>query len=68
MVILIRNDLAGYNHGSFSANDQVLTFGIGKKVNEKLSIGVNINLLNSTYDIYTSFALSSNISSTYFKF
>ena len=62
-----RNNAAGYNQGTFSANDQVLTFGIGKKVHEKLSIGVNLNLINATYDTYTSFALSSNISSTYFN-
>ena len=62
-----RNDAVGYNQGSFSANDQVLTFGIGKKVHEKLSVGVNLNLLNTTYDTYTSFALSSNISSTFFN-
>ena len=61
-----RNDAAGYNHGTFSANDQVLTFGIGRKVYEQLSIGVSLNLLNANYDTYTSFALSSNISTTYF--
>ena len=62
-----RNDVIGYNQGNFSANDQVLTFGIGKKLHEKFSIGVNLNLLNANYDAYTSFALSSNISSTYFN-
>jgi len=62
-----RNSAAGYNYGSFSAHDQVLTFGIGKKVHEKLSIGVNLNLLNATYDTYTSFALASNVSATYFN-
>ena len=62
-----RNDDAGYNQGAFSAHDQVLTFGIGKKVHEKLSIGMNLNLLNATYDTYTSFALASNVSSTYFN-
>ena len=60
-----RNDAAGYNQGTFSANDQVVTFGIGKRVHDRLFLGVNLNLLNSTYDTYTSFALSSNISSTY---
>ena len=60
-----RNDATGYNHGIFSANDQVLTLGIGKKVHEKLSVGVNLNFINSIYDTYSSFALSSNISSTY---
>ena len=62
-----RNTIAGYNQGSFSANDQVLTFGIGKKVYKRFFLGVNLNLLNSNYDTYTSFAVSSNISSTYFN-
>jgi len=61
-----RNDEVGYNQGEFSANDQVLTIGIGKKLNEKFTLGLNINMLNSVYDTYNSFALSSNISSTYF--
>lgn len=62
-----KNDVAGYNYGSFVANDQVLTLGIGKKLNPYFSIGVNINFLNSNYDLYHSFALSSNISATYFN-
>ena len=61
----MRNDAAGDNYGVFTAFDQVLTIGLGKKMNEKFSIGVNVNLLNAYYDRYTSFALSSNISSTY---
>ena len=61
-----RNDAAGYSQGFFSANDEVLTFGIGRKVNKNLSVGVNLNLLNSNYDTYNSTALSSNISLTYF--
>ena len=62
-----RNDEAGYINGGFTANDQVLTFGIAKKIHEKFSIGVNLNLLNSSYNVYNSVALSSNISSTYFN-
>ena len=62
-----RNNAFGNNQGVFFANDQMLTFGIGKKVRENLFLGANLNLLNSVYDIYTSFALTSNISSTYFR-
>ncbi len=60
-----RNDIFGYNQGSFSAHDQVITLGIGKKIHSNFSIGVNIKLLNSHYDFYNAFALSSNISTTY---
>ena len=62
-----RNNSVGYNQGVFSANDQVLTLGMGKRLNDRLFIGLNINLLNANYDGYTSSALSSNISSTYFN-
>ena len=62
-----RNDASGYNQGAFSAHDQVMTFGIGKRINSKFSIGANLKLLNSIYDVYNAFALSSNISTTYFN-
>ena len=62
-----RNNAEGYNQGEFSASDQVLTIGVGKRFNEKLTFGANINLLNSVYDTYNSFALTSNISTTYFN-
>jgi hypothetical protein len=62
-----RNNAEGYNQGEFLASDQVLTIGVGKRINEKLTFGANINLLNSVYDTYNSFALTSNISTTYFN-
>ena len=62
-----RNNTEGYHQGEFSASDQVLTMGIGKRINDKLTFGANINLLNSVYDTYSSFALTSNISTTYFN-
>jgi len=63
----LRNDAAGYNQGVFTANDQIVTFGIGKRIYANFSLGFNINILNSTYDNYNSLAISSNISSTYFN-
>ena len=62
-----RNDEFGYNQGYFTANDQVLIFGIGRKLSEKLSLGLSLNLLNSYYDTYASFAVSSSVSSTYYN-
>ncbi len=62
-----RNDNFGYNQGFFSANDQVLTFGIGKRIYDKLYFGTNLNLLSANYDSYVSFAILSNVSSTYFN-
>jgi hypothetical protein len=62
-----RNDENGYNHSEFSANDQLLTFGFAKQLNDRFTLGLNLNLLNSNYDFYNSFAISSNISSTYYN-
>ena len=62
-----RYNTEGYSQGNFTANDQVLTFGIGKKIHQNLSIGFKLNLLNAYYDTFTSFGLSSNISTTYFN-
>jgi len=62
-----RNNAEGYHQGDFSASDQVLTLGVGKRVNDKLTFGTNINFLNSVYDTYNSIALTSNISATYFN-
>lgn len=55
----------GYYEGVFSANDQIITFGIGRKINEKLSFGLNFNFLNSSYESYNAQALTSNISASY---
>ena len=60
------NDDVGNNLGSFSAHDQVITFGLGKRLNEKFKLGVNLNMINSQYETYSAFALSSNVSATYF--
>jgi hypothetical protein len=61
----VRTNFVGNEEGSFVANDQVLTFGIGKKVISNLIFGINLNLMNSTYDSYSSIALVSNLSVTY---
>ena len=62
------NDETGNNIGSFSAHDQVLTLGFGKPLNEKITLGININLLNSQYEIYHAFAIVSNLSASYYHF
>ena len=61
------NDAVGNNLGSFSAHDQVITFGLGKALTEKFTLGVNLNALNSQYETYHAFALAANIATTYFN-
>ena len=61
------NDASGNHIGSFSAYDQVISFGLGKRLCEKFRLGVNLNMLNSQYETYHAFALSSNLSVTFFN-
>ena len=61
------NDNFGNNTGTFTANDQVITLGVAKSLNNNFSLGVNIKLLNSQYESYNALALSSNVSLTYNK-
>ena len=60
------NDEVGNNAGSFSAHDQVITLGFGKPLNEKVTLGFNMSLLNSKYEIYHAFAITSNVSVSYY--
>lgn len=55
----------GYYEGDFSASDQIISFGVARKISDKLSFGVNFNFLNSSYETYNAQALTSNISTTY---
>lgn len=65
--IFDRNDENGYTYTEFTANDQVFTIGFAKQLNKMFTLGLNLNLLNSNYDSYNSFAISSIISSTYYN-
>lgn len=60
------NNEIGNNVGSFSAHDQVITLGFGKPLNEAITLGVNVSLLNSQYEIYHALAISSNVSVSYY--
>ncbi len=60
------NDEAGNNVGSFSAHDQVITLGFGKPLNKNITLGINVNLLNSQYEVYHAFAIASNVSASYY--
>ena len=53
--------------GEFSASDQIFSFSLAKKISNVFSLGMSLNMLNSKYSSYSAIALSSNISSTYFK-
>ena len=62
-----RTNEIGEQQSTFSASDQIFSLGIGRLLMQNLSFGVNLKFLNSNYDSYSSYALSSNVSSTYFN-
>ena len=62
-----RTNEIGEQQSTFSASDQIFSLGIGRLLMKNISFGVNLKFLNSNYDSYSSYALSSNVSSTYFN-
>jgi hypothetical protein len=63
----ISTDETGNQDLTFNASDQIYAFGYGRPLNDKISLGVNIRLLNSNYESYQALAILSNLSSTYFN-
>ena len=61
------NDDIGTTQGVFAAHDQIFTLGLGKWLNDKFTLGANINLLTSQYETYSSSALCANLSVTYYN-
>ena len=50
----ILTDETGLELGEFSANEQVLTTGISKQLNEQFTLGANLNFINSKLEKYSS--------------
>ncbi len=63
----VLTDETGVELGEFSANEQVLTTGISKQLNEEFTIGINLNLINSKLEQYSSIGLSNNIALAYYN-
>ena len=51
---------------SFSANDWIFQIGHSRKLHDELQIGVNFKFIASVYEQYSSYALGSDLSLTYF--
>ena len=63
----IRTDEAGYEQGTFSCNDARLTFGWGRALDSCFSIGANLKLLYSGYEIYSSFGMAVDVAGSYYN-
>ena len=60
-------DEIGNTISKFSASQQIATIGMSKYLGNNFTLGSNFRLLNSNLESYHSFALSSNISATYYN-
>lgn len=59
-------DAAGNITGNtFTAGDYLLNFGYGKNWKEKIFYGANAKIIYGTYDIYSSFAIATDIAVTF---
>lgn len=58
-------DVNGYQTNEFHANDLIFFTGISKMIIEDLTLGLNLELLNSNYESFSALAIVSNTSLTY---
>ena len=61
-----KTDETGVEVGEFTANEQIITAGISKILNERFTIGIDLNVINSRLEQYSSFALGSDLGLTYY--
>ena len=61
----IKADYIGNQLATFTANDLGLVLSYGTAIDSFFSIGTNLKLLGSFYDIYTSYGIALDLSGTY---
>ncbi len=61
-----RRAVNGVAEGTFSPFEMVAGTGIGKNLNERLSIGANLNLIFSQLESYSSFGAAIDMAGTYY--
>ncbi len=62
-----RTSVAGVNEGTFRPVELIVGGAIGKQINERLSVGANINLLYSQLETYNAFGGSLDFAGTYYN-
>lgn len=58
---LVRRDLTGQDIGTFSAADYALTVGAARRIEERLTVGANLKLINSQLADYNSFGIGADL-------
>ncbi len=54
-------DEIGNTSGTFDAKDLALVFGVARQMNERIRLGLNLKLINSSYESYSSTGLASDL-------
>ena len=52
--------------GDFVANDLAFIIGYGRKIDSSFSIGANLKVFNSVYDVYNSSGMAFDVAATYY--
>ena len=60
-----QTDYTSQNLGTFNASEQIVSFGISKRVSEKWVLGANLKTLFSTFETYQSTAIASDLALAY---
>ena len=58
-------DVNGFQTNEFHANDLIFFTGVSKMITKELTLGLNLELLNSNYESFSALAIASNTSLTY---
>ena len=52
--------------GTFQPSELAITIGAGRELYERMSVGVNVKLVSSTFEAYNSFGISSDLAAMYY--
>ncbi|MCL2435093.1 MAG: type IX secretion system protein PorQ [Lentimicrobiaceae bacterium] len=63
----IHTDETGYELGTFSCNDAGFTLGWGRPLDSAFSIGANLKMMYSSYEMYSSFGLAVDVAGSYYN-
>ncbi|MDG1742450.1 MAG: type IX secretion system protein PorQ [Crocinitomicaceae bacterium] len=62
-----RTDVNGTSQGTFSPIDIVLGSGFGRQLNPRISIGVNLNMIYSQLESYSSYGAGIDLAGTFYN-
>ena len=63
----VRSDRIGNRIGEFSGNENAITIGVSRQMDQRLRLGLNIKYASSDYDSYSSSGLGADIGIHYYN-